>query len=238
MRKKLIHVALGLFVAGVFCLAGCGEGGSGSTETNLPLTPTGTEVSLTTFNGFFTGTAATGSQMSFTITGSDTLGWAYSGSIAFVSDGITTFEGQTVTQVRIISTLTRTATGASSTGFVTEYFLVSDGNLYKQVNSLGETGVPSSQTPLADSARVGDFGNLWNITNSDGTSDTCTWKLDADFNNNSKLIISFVSKNLSDVVIRLEENTFYLDGTGNPYKYAVKITSNGQSLRMSGKRNE
>ncbi len=235
MKRKVIKVMIGLFVAGMFCLTGCG--GGGSTETTQTPTPTGTTVNLTTFKGFLTGTAAAGSQMSFTLTGSDTSGNAYSGSFALASDGTTTFEGQSTTKSRVIITLTKTSTGASATGTFTEYFLATNGNLYKQIDSSGVTGVPSVQTPIADNVHVGDLGNLWNVTNSDGTSESCTWKLDADFNNNSKLILSFVTKNSFNVLTELEEDTFYLNSNGTPYKYAVTFTSNGQTLSMSGNRN-
>lgn len=237
MKRKVINVMIGLFVAGLFCLTGCGGGGGTETTPTPTPTPIGTTFNLTTFKGFLTGTGAAGSQMSFTLTGSDTSGNAYSGSFTLASDGPTTFEGQSTTKSRVIITLTKTSTGTSANDTITEYFLASNGNFYKQIDSTGVTGIPSIQTPIADNVNVGDLGNLWNITNSDGTSESCTWKLDADFNNNSKLILSFVTKSPSNVVTEHEEDTFYLNSNGNPYKYSVTFTSNGQTLSMYGNRN-
>lgn len=50
-------------------LSGCGGGGGGTPATP---TPAGTTVSLAAAKGYQTGTAPAGSQLSFTLTGSDT----------------------------------------------------------------------------------------------------------------------------------------------------------------------
>jgi len=238
MRRNVTRLLMGLTAAALFGLAGCGGGGDGGTPQTP--TPAGTAVSLTTFKGFFTGTAAAGSQISFALAGTDTAGNAYSGSITLVSDGPTTFENNSVTKCRSIATLTRTATGVTATNTNTQYFLAANGNFYKSLNSSGETSVPGTQTPIPDTAHVGDANNLWSETSSDGTSESITWKLEAEFNGNSKLTFSSTVKDSSNVTTVLEDDTFYLDSTGNPYKYVATIKSTatgGTTITLSGNKN-
>ena len=226
---KLIRLFCGIVATAL--LFGCGGGGGGT-----PAVPTqaGTSVSLATAKAFQTGTAAAGSQLSFTLTGSDTQGGAWSGSFAIVSDGATTFEGQAVTKARSLTTLTRTSSGASVTGSTSSYFLVSDGSLYKTVDSFNVTGTPTSQTAVPDSAKVGDSGNLWNITYSDGSSSSSTWKLEPEFNGNTKLTSSTTTIEASNAVSSTEEQSIYLDANGNPFKFDEKVTVSGVTVSLTG----
>lgn len=238
MRKIVNKLLMGLSVAMLFGLAGCGGGGGGDGGgTPQVQTPAGTAVSMTTFKGLFTGTATAGSQMSFTLTGSDTSGNAWTGSLSMVSDGPTTFENNSVTKSRSTFVLTRSSTGTSATNTDTSYFLAANGNFYKSINSAGETSVPSTQATIPDNSHVGDSGSLWNETSSDGTSESITWKLEADFDGKSKLTFSSTAKDASNVTIAQEDDTFYLDSNGNPFKYEAKVTANGITINLSGNRN-
>jgi hypothetical protein len=236
MKRNVIKVAMGVLVA-VVMLAGCGGGGDGIPIILSTPTPAGTAVSMVPFKGYFCGKAAAGSELSFSLTGSDTSGNAWTGSLKVVSDGTTVFEGNNVTASRGIATVKLTSTGASATATTTTYFLTSNGNLYKGVDSSGATGVPISQSLFADTVLVGDFGNLWVINYSDGTSGSFTWKLVADNNGNSKLIISSIIKNANNSVISLEDDTYYLDSAGNPYRLSMTTTIGSTTVTLSGNKN-
>lgn len=211
-------------------LFGCGGGGgSGTTPT-----PAGTAVSLTTFKSFFMGTAPAGSQISFNLTGKDSLGNTFNGSFAVVSDNASTFETQNVTNSRVLVTLTNTATGVSASGIETLYFLTSNGNLYKQVSSFGITGVPTAQIQLPDTGHVGDTANLWTLSESDGSTETLTWRLDPDVNGNSRLVLSSVTRDSSNAVTDVEDNTFFLDAGGNPFRFSVTVMTGGITLNLAG----
>ena len=229
---KLIRLFCGLIAAAY--IFGCGGGGGGGTPAVA--TPVGTTVNLATARAFQTGTAAAGSQLSFALTGSDTQGGAWSGSFTIVSDGATTFENQAVTKARSLITLTRASSGASVTASTDSYFHVSDRSLYKTVDSLNVTGTPTSQASVPDSARVGDSGSLWSIAYSDGTSSSSTWRLDPEFNGNSKLTSSTIVKNASNAVSSTEEQTIYLDAGGTPYRLDEKVTVSGVTVSLTGSR--
>lgn len=218
-----------------FCLSACGGGGGDSTGTP---TPVGTAVNLTTVKGFYDGTATPGSIAVFNISGSDTTGQAWTGSLSIVSDGPTTFESNNVNQLRSLITLTRTADRFSVSSVTTEYFLISNGNFYKSVSSSGVTAVPSMQTPLPANARVGDFGNLRTVTTSANTTTSSIWKLEADYNGNSKITFSSTIVDSGNVIKALEDDTFYLDSIGYPYKISINVISNSVQLTMSGNRSQ
>jgi hypothetical protein len=219
----------------LFFVVSCGGGGGG--DSTAPPTPVGTAVDLRIVKGFYSGTAAPGSQASFNISGSDSTGQAWTGSLSMVSDGPTTFEGNNVNKRRFLTTLTRTVDGSSASSITTEYYLASNNNFYKSVSSSGVTEVPITQTQLPDNARVGDFGNLRTLRGSNNITHSGTWKLEGDYNGNSKITFSHMNQDSSNVITSLEDDTFYLDTTGNPYKYTVTLITNSIHLTMSGNRN-
>lgn len=163
MRRNAIHVMLGLFVAVVFGLAGCGGGGSNtpspvntasySTAKLLPLTATDTTT--------------------FTLTGSDTSGGSWSGSIQMRGDGPTVFEGQNVTKVSQVVTL-RLA-GAPTGSSTVESYYKPDGLLYKAIYSgtASGTAIQTNSATMPATFMVGDFASGPSFTlNLNGTSDS------------------------------------------------------------------
>lgn len=212
----------------MFALLGCG-GGGGTTPTPTPVTTT---VNMSTFKGYFYGTAPAGSQIRFNLTGTDTQGYSWTGSFTAVSDGTTVYETKNVNKTRMLSSLTR-STGVSASAIVTRYFNVLDSTLYKEINSLGTIFTVSSQTVLPDTLNVGDFGTLMSGVSSDGRTTTSTWKLEPDSNGNVKFTISQVEKQ-STLVVGLTDNIFYLDSNGNAYKMTIITTTNGVTVTLSG----
>lgn len=231
----IILALLGLFLVVGISLSGCGGGGGGNAIVPVTQTPTpiGTPVNLAVFKGYFLGTAPAGSQIAFNLTGSDTAGSAWSGSFTMVSDGPVLFENQNVYKSRILITLTNVSSGSSASVVSSYYFLASNMNLYKIIDSTGLTSLPTSQGQIADIIHVGDSGSLWALSNSDGSTETITWKLNGDVNGNSKFVLSTVEM-IGSSVSSLEDDTFYLDSAGMPYRYSVTVTLGGVTVTMSG----
>jgi hypothetical protein len=185
------------------------------------------------FKGLFLGTAPAGSQIAFNLAGTDTAGSTWSGSFTMVSDGPLVFESQNVYKSRILITLKNAPSGTSASVVSSYYFLASNMNLYKIIDSSGVTSTPTSQGQIADIVNVGDSGTLWARSNSDGTTETTTWKLNGDVNGVSKFVLSTVEKS-GAAVTSLEDDTFYLDTAGTPFRYSVTVTVNGVTVTMSG----
>ena len=210
-------------------LCACGGGGDGATAT-----PVGTPVNLTAFKGVLMGTAA-GSHYSFPgLAGTDSQGRAWTGSFSLVADGPTTFETQNVTVCRALTTL-QLGTGTPVSAVGTRYFLVADGSIYKNVDSYGLVSVPVSQAAVPDIPKVGDSGTIATFNNSDGTTLTATWALNADVNGASRLVITSVTRS-GATLVDSETDTYYLDAAGNPVRFAVIVTASGVTINLSGNR--
>lgn len=233
MKKFILLLAMVVSVTG---LVACGGGGD-STPIILPTstpTPIGTTVDLTAFKGVLSGTA-TGSQYNFpSLTGTDSLGRTWSGSYLLVADGATTFEAQSVTKSRAVITL-QLLSGTPVSSFDTKYFQVADGSIYKIIDSDGVISVPTSQSPLPSTPKVGDAGTIGTFNNSDGSTTTVTWALIAGVNGSSQLAIFLVFRSGS-TVIGTEADTYFLDASGNPTRFAVSVTIGGDTVNLSGNR--
>lgn len=225
-----------LLIVAVFGLTACGgsggaDNGGGGAEASVP-TPVGTTVSLTPLKSVFLGTSA-GSQYSFpAVFGTDSLGRSWSGSFSVVADGLTTFEGLSVTKCRTLMTL-QLVGGTPVSVATTSYYKASDGSPYKSVSSAGTTHTATNQAILPTSVKVGDFGTFIADSGSDGTTTTSTWALNSDYNGASKLVFSSIIKT-GTIVTGTEVESFYLDSLGVPTKMSVSFTVNGITVNLSG----
>ncbi len=236
---KTLMLAASLFLM----LFTCGCGSNGGAAGNTP-TPTGTPVSLAKFKGYFMGyTTAGHPPMSFNLTGTDTQGGAWSGTYTLVSDGpTTTFENQNVTKssTQMVSNapasniFSNISSNISKNISDNKYFIKSNGNLYKITNSLGISYIPTNYTMPSSPKNVGDFGNLAALSGSDGSTLNIAWELSPEFNGNSLMIISTITRDIFNIIKFNEVDTFYLDRGGNPYKLAITVTTGGVTVTMTG----
>lgn len=223
MKALLLTTCL-LFMLIVY---GCGgNAGTGNTPT-----PLGTPVSLATFKGYFIGyTSAGHTPLRFNLTGFDSQGVAWSGTYTLVADGLTTFENQSVTKSSVQMSSNAPVSNISNI----KYFIATNKDLYKITDALGSISyVPTSYTEPFSPANVGDYGDLATLSGSDGTSLYIKWELSPEFNGNSLMKITTVTRDQFNVITTNEVDTFYLDRGGNPYKLAVSFTS-GITLTSSG----
>jgi hypothetical protein len=225
---KALLLTMCIFV--MFFVYGCG--GGGGTGGNIP-TAMGTPVSLATFKGYFIGyTSAGHAPLRFDLTGSDTQGVAWSGRYTLTAEGLTAFENQVVTK----SSVQMTSNTPVSTISNIKYFIASNRNLYKITDSLGTLSyVPTNYAMPSSPANVGDYGNLATLAGSDGSTLTIAWELSPEFNGNSLLKISSVTRDIFNLTITTNEvDTFYLDRAGTPYKLALNVTTGGVTVTMVG----
>ena len=197
------------------------------------LTPPYT-VNLTAFKNISDGYAAPGTQLKFSLTGSDNQGGVYTGSFSYISDGTIFFEGASRKQAREIF-MTQRGTAVPVSSVTTRYFDDSSGALYKVVSSSGAVSTPATWNLPAGgipfSAKVGDFGTINTVNNSDSTSYTFSWSLSADVKGTSQLVLSYFRTATSTISSGVEIVTFFLDAYGNPT--GIAILSRTDSLRMN-----
>lgn len=216
-------------------LAGCGGGGDSFSATETVRTPMRTPVDITAIKPIYTGTATSGTQTSFALTGADLKGNSWTGSYTLISDGSTTLDGQTVTSSHSILALQKIG-GDPTILVTTRYFLASIGVIYKIVDSSGKLSSSLGGVPLSDVALIGEGATVAGYY-SDGTTAFIGWMLDPDLNGNSKLTFSTVTHAADHSIISLEDDSFYLDPLGSIYKMTVVVTTDGTTVTLSGNKN-
>ncbi|MDD2736525.1 MAG: hypothetical protein PHF56_21545 [Desulfuromonadaceae bacterium] len=232
MKGLLLLFAMIVTVAG---LSACGDSGTPAATA----TPTGTVVDLTAFKNLQQGIAAADSQLQFSLAGSDNQGAEYSGTYTLISDGTVSFEGDNRRKSRQIFT-TQRGSDAPVTSVTTRYFDDPTGAFYKAVSDAGVVSTPAgtnlATAAIPASAKVGDFGTIRSVFNSDGTSYTFSWSLNADVDGASKLDISFFRTGTDTISGGIEVTTIYLDANGKPIKIELFLRTDTMRMILSGTR--
>lgn len=237
MKNGILWVVASLMAA--IGLVACGGGGGGGAAE--PATPIGTPVDLSQIKNYAEARTP-GSSLSFNLAGSNSIGAKLSGIFAFSISAPTVTSTPTGTQtinvfVQNVS-LTNTSTGASSSGTSTWYYYQT-GNLYKIVLDDGTVSIPTSQTLLPASAKVGDSGNDMVLSSSDGTTESSTWRIDPGINGDGKFVYSFTSRDNLNVVTFTSEDSYTIKPDGSISAFATKIidSSTGVTATLSGNKN-
>ncbi len=238
MRKIIIWAVVGLWV--VMGLFSCGGGGGGGTTTSTT-TPIGTTVNLSVVKDFAEAKTQ-GSTMSFNLAGSSSAGANLTGTFSLAisapTNTTTPIGMQTVNVLVQNVTLTDTGTGAFASGRAT-YYCYQTGYLYKIIYDDGTISTPTSQTLLPSSAKVGDFGDDMVVSNSDGSTDTSTWRIDPGANGDAKFVFIFTYRDNLNAVIETEEDSYTIKPDGSISAVSVKYydSSSGVTVTMSGNKN-
>jgi hypothetical protein len=164
MRQKVVFALI------VLALAGCGGGGGGGTTGTT--TPTQTNFSVAQYTSLNTGDTFT-----IPLTGTDTAGASYTGSIAANVVGPVTFNGKSVIERDVLINLTKTGVGVVLSTTEKGYYN-SDRTLDEIVFSNGVTATPTSTFPMPTTVQVGSFGGQ-SLSYSNGNSLTSTWQVAA-----------------------------------------------------------
>lgn len=183
MKRNVINVMIGVLVALVFGLTGCGGGGGGSSAPAVANTTVYSTAKILPKD--VTSTA------SFTLTGSDTSGGSWTGSMQMRGDGPTVFEGQSVTKVSQIVTLTL-AGGSTASSTIASYYKP-DELLYKTIysGSVSGTAIQTNTATMPSTFKVGDFASGPSLSlNLNGTSDSVstTYQVFDGGNGNAKVV--------------------------------------------------
>jgi hypothetical protein len=236
MTKKIVETAMLGLLAAVLCgMPGCG--GTGTT-----LTPVGTVVNLSVFDSSFTGKPNSVSLNFPSLTGADPQGNPLSGSLSMIpANNVTVLPDGT----SCYSTVTTSILSQSGNTLVdetsTKYFKVSDGSFYQMVHTSSSgstTYVRISNDSFGHGpVKVGDSGNLGLFQGSDGTMLTVTWALNPGTDGGSIFVLSEIYSSPA-MGMMSEDQSFYLDATGNPTAYAFWMDISGDIYQVSGRRVE
>lgn len=238
MRKGILRTVVCLtLVVGMFACGGGGGGGGGDATS----TPVGTTVNLSQVKNFAEARTP-GSSMSFNLAGSSSAGANLTGTYSCAISAPTTTSTPTGTQTVNVFvenvTLTNTSTGAFVSGMGT-YCYYPSGYLYEIVYTNGIIATPTSQTLLPASAKVGDFGADMTLSNSDGTTETSTWRIDPGTNGDAKFVYIYTERDSLNQVTYTSEDSYTIKPDGSIAAMATKYYEPGTGITMtlSGNRN-
>ena len=237
MRKSITWALVCMFVA--VSLVACGGGGGGGDST--PSTPIGTAVNLSVIKNFAEAKTQ-GNTMSFNLAGSSTSGSNFTAALSLAISAPTNTTTPTGTQtVNVLvqnATITNTSTGATDSA-VTYGYYYQTGYLFKIVHDDGTISTATSQTLLPSSAKVGDFGNDMVVVNTDGSTETSTWRIDAGTNGDALFVWAFTFRDSSNVETSTEEDSYTIKPDGSIAALSVKFysSSTGYTITLSGNRN-
>jgi hypothetical protein len=236
MRKSIIWTIIGLWVVtGMFA---CGGGGGGDAA---PATPVGTPVNLSQIKNFEEAQTP-GSSISFNVTGSIGTATNLTGvlSLAVTAPTITSTPTGTQTVNVLVQNvnITNPATGASASATTTYYFFQT-GLLFNIVNDDGTISTPISQTLLPASAKVGDSGADMVVSNSDGSTESSTWRIDPGTNGDAIFVYIFTDRDNLNVVTETSEDAYTIKPDGSISAVSTKFNDpgTGRTGSMSGNRN-
>jgi len=180
--------------------------------------------------------------MSFNLAGSSTSGSNFTATLSVVISAPTNTTTPTGTQtVNVLvsnATITNTSKGVSDSAKTT-YYYYQTGYLYEIVHDDGTISTPTSQTLLPSSAKVGDSGNDTVTVNSDGSTETSTWRIDAGTNGDALFVWVYTDRDSSNVETSTEEDSYTIKPDGSISSLTSKMynPSTGYTITIAGNRN-
>jgi predicted membrane-bound mannosyltransferase len=231
MKNRMLWAAASLMVAAG--LVACGGSGSGDSTVAASPTPTatGTAVNLSVIKNFAEARTP-GSSMTFDLAGSSNTGVNYVGSVSLTISAPTT-----TLNVLVQKTVISAGNAGSAAGTATSYYYP-NGELYEIVRYDGTISTPTTtQTLLPSSAKVGDSGpNLELSISSDGTTETRTWRIDADTNGNARFVFIYTDTNSLNAVIYTEEDAYTIkpDGSITAMSITYSYPTLASTVTLSG----
>lgn len=199
MKKYLILFALIL-------IQGCSSGGDSTTPTSL----------TTDFHLFPIGTFSAGYTDTRNLTGTDTAGGIYTGSLSSQTQAQSTFLGQAAVPILIQLQLTNTANGAFTSSITTGYYSTSATDRhYLGLSDSTQTTVSAVTSAIPLTATIGTFGVIGTYTFNTGDVVEQSWRLDDGGNGLAKRVLLSTFKDQYNQVVFSSTVTSTIDTSGN-----------------------
>jgi len=202
----------------VVLISACGGGGGTSADPNQSFSLS--KLQSTTL----------GTTYSAQLTGIDSRGNTYTGSLAQANRTQTMLNGVLVTPQDVIINLSGGGTSVTVTGTSN---LDSSGNLISSVNqTTGTTCAPVSPGKIPVTVKIGDFGILATEVCSNNTTEETNWRVEDAGNGNIRLVQNAIVKNSLNTITTSADVTFVIDGNGNivSFKAVETILSSNFTL--------
>ena len=171
--------------------------------------------------------------MSLSLTGTDNLGYTYTGLYSWATKEPTLFtDGNYYTTVELFFRFTDTTTDISTSSIGTTYY---DDRNEPVLIYFEQTGIwfePVTIHLSPETAEIGDFGSLTSWVGSDGTTMTGTWLLEEASGGLANLVeyITYGDGTLQELTVTIDEN-------GDPKSLKIKTSgTSGYQMNFSGTR--
>jgi hypothetical protein len=225
---------MSLAVVASLTLIGCGGGGGGGGDSS---TPTDTTLPFQLFpDNYFT----EGYTESYQLTGSDTGGGKYTGSLLLQTQVEDTFDGAPAIPMQFLLEFTETQTNAflSTSGFSYYSTDPSDRRLIGESFDDGTISMPTSTSAFPATATIGDFGTIGSYSSSDGTTSSAAWRLENANNGQAYLVIAWNYYDEFSNLDSTEEQQYLIqpDGTRLSIKLSLFIVSDTITVTFTGQR--
>lgn len=217
MKNKMFKsIVIGFFV---LALHSCSGTSSNTTNQNQ-------SFSLSKFKS-----TTIGSVYKSKLTGSDSNGVNYTGSIAIANRTQTLLNGILVTpQDSIISV---TGGGKSLTVTGTSNIDINGNLISVVIQTTGLTCTPISPDMIPTSIKIGDFGILSTMVCNDNTTQERNWRVQDAGNSTINLISNETIKNQFNTIISVSEASYIIDGNGNMLSFKAFSTQSSNNFTIT-----
>jgi hypothetical protein len=220
MFKSIFIVTLALFITAC--------GGGNSEESSPTTTPTNPNkiFDLSELHSITQGTVYT-SQL----TGIDSNGTNYTGSISLANRPQEMYNGVLVTPRDLLLNLSNGSTSTTVTG--TSYVDNSNYLLAYTIQTSGLTCTPVSPDKIPTSVMIDDFGILPTLTCNDGTTTISNWRAEDAGNGNIKIVSNETTRDSSNVIKSSGDVIFTINGNGNIIGFKTNVTLSPSNFTLT-----
>ena len=204
MKTNRLLLTLTLAVISLISI-GCSSGGGDSAP---PPTDPDTVFSLATLQSTTVGTV-----YSTQLTGNDTNGATYSGSLTMANRAQTMLDGVLVTPHDLILALTDGVTPISIVG--TSYTDTSGNFISMVIQSIGLVCTPVSPDSMPSSVKIGDFGIRSPLVCNDDTTKAGNWRVEDGGNGTAKVISNVTTTDQFNTIVSVGESSFTINANGD-----------------------
>jgi hypothetical protein len=219
--RLILLLSLGVLVSA------CGGGGGGEI-TSAVSTPTDPNQS---FSLSKLQSTTLGTTYSAQLTGIDSSGNSYTGSIAQANRAQVMLNGVLVTPQDLILNLSGSGTSSTITGTNN---IDTSGNLISYVGQTsGLTCTPVSPGKIPATVQIGDFGIRSATVCSNNTTIESNWRVVDAGNGRINLISSGTTKNQLNTVVSVSDVTFTIDGNANIIAFKTVATISASNFTLT-----
>ena len=195
----------------------CGGGGGSDSGTTFVPTDPNQLFPLSKINSTTQGTV-----FNFAVTGSDSNGVTYTGTIAQANRALEMYSGVLTTPR---DTLINLIGGGSSTAVTSTGYIDTSGNLVGiVVQTTGLICTPVAPNNLPATVKIGDFGILSALNCDDNTTQSQNWNITDAGSGNVNLVTNAAIRNQFNTILSTTRITYKINGSGDILSISVSTT--------------